>query len=245
MDKELLRIVIIATGLIIITGMLAWAFVKSKKYRDSLEDDFEDETPPKSGVAPRKAIDDEDFPGTLEEEDDRMAVASTAVSSGKTGRYHEPETEEPDAEANPEAEDSEDYDEPEPRFPAPSIIQFSVIANQDEGFNGLDLAHAFDLAGLEYGNLKIYERLDSKRLVDFGVASMQPPGTFPEHDLEDFYCPGIIFFMQPGELEDAVPVFDDFVQTAVFMAAELDGTVLDHEHRPLSEKTVEFIRRSL
>ncbi|MBL1263767.1 cell division protein ZipA C-terminal FtsZ-binding domain-containing protein [Candidatus Methylomicrobium oryzae] len=246
MDKELLRIVIIATGLIIITGMLAWAFVKSKKYRESLEEDFEDETPPKSGLASRTAMDDEDFLGTLEEDgDDRMAVAPVAVSAGKTSRYHEPEVEEPAAELNPEDEDYEDYEEPEPRFPAPSIIQFSVIANQDEGFNGLDLAHAFDIAGLEYGNLKIYERLDSKRLVDFGVASMQPPGTFPEHDLENFYCPGIIFFMQPGELEDAVPVFDDFVQTAVFMAAELDGTVLDHEHKPLSEKTVELIRRSL
>jgi cell division protein ZipA len=241
MDKELLRIVIIATGLIIITGMLVWAFVKNKQYRDSLEGDFEDETPPKSGVAPRTAIDDEDFLGALEVDDgDGGMAAAPAAPAVRTSRYQEPEVEEP-----LDDEDYEDDDEPEPRFLAPSIIQFSVVANQDEGFNGLDLAHAFDIAGLEYGNLKIYERLDAKRLVDFGVASMQPPGTFPEHDLENFYCPGIIFFMQPGELEDAVPVFDDFVQTAVFMAAELDGTVLDHEHKPLSEKTVELIRRSL
>jgi cell division protein ZipA len=243
MDKELLRIVIIATGLIIITGMLAWAFVKSKKYRDSLEGDLEDETLPKSGFASRKAIAEEDFLGALEADGEgsgAAAPASVSVSSSKTGRYQEPEVEKP-----LDGADYEDDDEPEPRFSAPSIIQFSVIANQDEGFNGLDLAHAFDIAGLEYGNLKIYERLDSKRLVDFGVASMQPPGTFPDHDLENFYCPGIIFFMQPGELEDAVSVFDGFVQTAVFMAAELDGTVLDHEHNPLSEKTVELIRRSL
>ncbi|MDD1612878.1 MAG: cell division protein ZipA C-terminal FtsZ-binding domain-containing protein, partial [Methylococcaceae bacterium] len=124
-------------------------------------------------------------------------------------------------------------------------IQFSLVSNQDEGFNGLDLAHAFEIVGLEYGNLNIYERLDSNRMVDFGVASMVPPGTFPEQDLETYYCPGIVFFMQPGELEDAVSVFDDFVQTVVFMATELDGTVLDHEHKPLSETTVELIRRSL
>jgi cell division protein ZipA len=237
MDKELLRIVIIATGLIIITGMLAWAFVKNTKYRRSL-DDFEDEAPPNAEHHQRMAIDDDDFLDTLDEEERETAEAVSAAPVSKTGRYQEPGNMD-------SADDEEEYDEPEPRFAAPSIIQFSLVANQDEGFNGLDLAHAFDIVGLEYGNLKIYERLDAKRLVDFGVASMVPPGTFPEHDLETFYCPGIIFFMQPGELEDAVSVFDDFVQTAVFMATELDGTVLDHEHKPLSEKTVELIRRSL
>jgi cell division protein ZipA len=238
MDKELLRIVIIATGLIIITGMLVWAFVKNKRYRQGLDEDFEDETPPVSGRFQRAAIGGEDFLDILEETEEGRPAVAPAASPDKPGRYQEPEIEEP-------VEDEEEDAEPEPRFAAPSIIQFSVIANQDEGFNGLDLAHAFEIIGLEYGNLKIYERLDAKRLVDFGVASMLPPGTFPEHDLESFYCPGIIFFMQPGELEDAVPVFDDFVQSAVFMASELDGTVLDHEHKPLSEKTVELIRRSL
>jgi len=51
--------------------------------------------------------------------------------------------------------------------------------------------------------------------------------------------------MQPGELDDPVAVFDDFVQTVVFVATELDGTVLDHEHKPLSERTVALIRQSL
>jgi cell division protein ZipA len=237
MDKELLRIVIIATGLIIITGMLAWAFVKNTKYRRSL-DDFEDEPQPEdTGYPQQAAIGDEDFPDMLDEEDEPVQIAS-AVPASQPARYQEPEIDDL-------VEEEEGDAEPEPRFAAPSIIQFSVVANQDEGFNGFDLAQAFDIVDLEYGNLKIYERLDSKRLVDFGVASMLPPGTFPEQDLEAYYCPGIIFFMQPGELEDAAPVFDDFVQTAVFIANELDGTVLDHEHKPLSEKTVELIRRSL
>jgi cell division protein ZipA len=237
MDKELLRIVIIATGLIIITGMLAWAYVKNTKYRRSL-DDIEDETPPRAGRRHQSpGIGDEDFLGVLDDYDDEALEIEPTASVSKPGHYQESDID--------DLMDDEDYAEPEPRFAAPSIIQFSVVANLDGGFNGLDLAQTFDIAGLEYGNLKIYERLDSKRLVDFGVASMMPPGTFPEDDLEAFYTPGIIFFMQPGELEDAASVFDDFVQTAVFAAEELDGTVLDHEHKPLSERTVELIRRSL
>ena len=240
MDKELLRIVIIATGLIIITGMLAWAFVRNTKHRRSLED-FDDEIQPATDRHAKALIDEDDFLPTFGEDEDYSEdfapATPQAAEAGKSGRYQAPAGEYQD-------DEEEDY-EPEPRFVAPSIIQFSLVANQDEGFNGLDLAHAFDIVGLEYGNLKIYERLDAKRLVDFGVASMVRPGTFPEHDLETYYCPGIVFFMQPGELDDPVSVFDDFVQTVVFMATELDGTVLDHEHQPLSEKTVDLIRRSL
>ena len=240
MDKELLRIVIIATGLIIITGMLAWAFIKNTKYRRSL-DDFDDETPSNNDIQLTGVIDDDEFFDTFDEDLEDFAPAPPLVTgeANKPGRYQIP-----DIEVTTRDDDEEDV-EPEPRFVAPSIIQFSLVSNQDEGFNGLDLAHAFEIVGLEYGNLNIYERLDSNRMVDFGVASMVPPGTFPEQDLETYYCPGIVFFMQPGELEDAVSVFDDFVQTVVFMATELDGTVLDHEHKPLSETTVELIRRSL
>jgi len=240
MDKELLRIVIIATGLIIITGMLAWAFFKSKKYRQSL-DDFDDKIPVNTERHLREPIDDDDFPDIFDEEV-AVTLASAAPQGGeasKSGRYQAPASDD-----RVEHDDEEDY-VPEPRFAAPSIIQFTLVANQEEGFNGLDLAHAFNIVGLEYGNLNIYERLDANRLVDFGVASMVKPGTFPEHDLEAYYCPGVVFFMQPGELDDPVAVFDDFVQTVVFVATELDGTVLDHEHKPLSETTVELIRRSL
>jgi cell division protein ZipA len=127
----------------------------------------------------------------------------------------------------------------------PEIIQFSLVAKAVYGFNGLDLFNAFQIVGLEYGSLKIFERLDGNRLVDFGVASMVEPGIFPETHLDDFFCPGLVFFMQPAALGDAVPVFDDFVDTIKLMAIELDGTALDHERKPLTDATIELIRQSL
>ena len=142
-------------------------------------------------------------------------------------------------------EEGEEEDEPPPRFSVPDIIQFSVVAKAEEGFNGVDLASAFQLAGLEYGSLKIYERLDPNRLVDFGVASMVAPGTFPEDNLESFFCPGIVFFMQPSQLEDAAAVFEDYMETVQLVAAELDGEICDHQRQPLTEATVELFRRSL
>ncbi|MGR9037665.1 MAG: cell division protein ZipA C-terminal FtsZ-binding domain-containing protein, partial [Gammaproteobacteria bacterium] len=138
-----------------------------------------------------------------------------------------------------------DDEEPPPRFSVPDIIQFSVVAKTEEGFNGVDLANAFRLAGLEFGTLKIYERLDPNRLVDFGVASMVSPGTFPEDNLESFYCPGIVFFMQPSQLEDASAVFEDYVETIQLVAAELEGEIRDHQRQPLTDATVQLIRQSL
>ena len=107
------------------------------------------------------------------------------------------------------------------------------------------MINAFGIAALEYGSLKIYERLDAKRLVDFGVACMVEPGTFPDSDLDSFYCLGLVFFMQPGALDDAQAVFDDFIDTIQLLAVELDGIILDHHREPLSEATIQSLRQSL
>lgn len=137
-------------------------------------------------------------------------------------------------------------DEPvEPELIMPALIEFSVVARADEGFNGLDLLDAFERAGLKYGSVKVFERIDEQRLVDFAVASMLEPGTFPEEDLEDYFCPGIVFFMQPRELDDPAAVFEDFIDTIDQLADELDGVVWDNQRQPLSDETVEKFRQCL
>ncbi|MDD1638555.1 MAG: cell division protein ZipA C-terminal FtsZ-binding domain-containing protein, partial [Methylococcaceae bacterium] len=142
-------------------------------------------------------------------------------------------------------EDEEDEIEPPQRVSVPAIIQFSLIAKADEGFNGIDLVNAFGIVGLEYGNLKIYERLDANRLVDYGVACMVEPGTFPDSNLDSFYCPGLVFFMQPAALDDAQAVFDDYIETIEILAVELDGMIMDHQRQPLTDATIQSLRQSL
>ena len=146
---------------------------------------------------------------------------------------------------NTSSDEDDDYIEPIPRVTAPAIIQFSLLSNDEEGFNGIDLANAFAIVGLEYGSLKIYERLDANRLVDYGVTSMVEPGTFPANDLETFYTPGLVFFMQPSALEDAQTIFDDFIDTINLLAIELDGYALDHHKQPFSDETLQALRNSL
>lgn len=234
MDKEILRIVIIATGMVVVIGMLIWAYLKDKNAQEEMdfydddELDYADESLETDSL--RDIRDDFDF----------APVGATKSSAGhdKSDRYY-------DEDDDDYYQQDDDDVEPQPRAAAPAIIQFSIITKADEDFNGADLVEAFKMVGLEYGSLKIFERLDENRLVDFGVACIVEPGTFPDKDLDQFYCPGIVFFMQPEALDNAQAVFDDYIETINLLAAKLDGVILDHRRQPLTEATIQAIRQSL
>jgi len=234
MDKEILRIVIIATGMVVVIGMLVWAYIKDKKAREDLEfyDDDSDES-----LAADASVDTEDD----------FDIIPLGAAKGNIGGHqaHDKADRYYDEDEDEDYYEQDDDVEPPPRAAAPAIIQFSIITKADEDFNGADLVEAFKMVGLEYGSLKIFERLDANRLVDFGVACIVEPGTFPDKDLENFYCPGIVFFMQPEALDDAPAVFDDYIETINLLAEKLDGVVLDHRRQPLTDATVQSIRQSL
>ena len=226
MDKEILRIVIIATGLIIVIAMLTWGYLKDKKSQRDM--DFDDDREiQKSRNDSENSDDDED--------EEYIEPLGSAIANPPESYYSTDEDDEEDDDSTPV----------QPRLITPDIIQFCLAARATEGFNGLDLIRAFRIAGLKYGNLKIFERIDANQLVDFGVACMVEPGTFPSSNLENFYCPGIVFFMQPNALDDALPVFDDYVETIRMLAIELEGDIWDHQRHPLTEATVKAIRHSL
>ena len=228
MDKEILRIVIIATGMLVVLGMLAWAYIKDKRAQEDME--FYDDDDAEEPLEVTALIDD-DFDITP------LGAVGAAQVHEKSDRYYDEEEDDYYA--------PDDEVEPPPRAAVPAIIQFSIITKGDEDFNGADLVEAFEMVGLEYGSLKIFERLDENRLVDYGVACIIEPGTFPEKDLDQFHCPGIVFFMQPEALDDARAVFEDYIETIALLAKKLDGVILDHRRQHLTEATVEAIRRSL
>lgn len=224
MDKEILRIVIIATGLIIVIVMLTWGYLKDRKSQRDM--DFDDE----ADVHNMRTE-----PTISTADDEYIEPLGSAIMNPSESYYSADENDEED----------DDFAPLPTRIATPPIIQFCLVAKSEEGFNGLDLIRAFRIAGLKYGSLKIFERLDANQLVDFGVACMVEPGTFPNGHLDTFYCPGIVFFMQPDALDDALAVFDDYVETIRMLAIELDGEIWDHQRQALTEATVQAIRQSL
>jgi cell division protein ZipA len=235
MDKEILRIVIIATGLIIVVAMLTWGYLKDKKSHHALDFD-EDATDVVEAQQPEPKTPSEIITinnHNYDEEEEYIAPLGSALLT-PADKYYSAD------------EDDEEEEIPAPlRVTTPSIIQFCLVSKAAEGFNGLDLMRGFRIAGLKYGSLKIFERLDNNQLVDFGVACMVEPGTFPSNNLDTFFCPGIVFFMQPDALDDAAAVFDDYVETIRMLAIELDGDIWDHQRKPLTDVTVRAIRQSL
>ncbi|MGR9044950.1 MAG: cell division protein ZipA C-terminal FtsZ-binding domain-containing protein [Gammaproteobacteria bacterium] len=238
MDKEILRIVIIATGLIVIIGMILWSFAKSRKSRRQIH--FYGKNKTLNNIDPSLALHPENdefeiVPLGTALDDDEIKVKHYQRSADN--RDTDDELTENDWQSQPAPSTAKER--------MPVLIQFSLVAIEDEGFNGVDLIEAFNNVGLEYGSLKIFERIDANRLVDFGVASMVEPGTFPETDLDNFNCPGIVFFMQPREVDDPVSVFDDFIETIEALAQELGGVIWDHQRQPLTQQTIETIRNNL
>jgi cell division protein ZipA len=51
--------------------------------------------------------------------------------------------------------------------------------------------------------------------------------------------------MQPTALDDAQLVFDDFIETIQLLAIELDGIILDHHRKDLTEATLQSLRQCL
>lgn len=218
MDKELLRLVIGLIGLLAMIVIVIWHFIKSfRNNREALD-----------SVADYDEGDDFDL-----EEDDEFAVLPVdfADEVDEIDRPTLKNTAKP-APVVPKA----------PRYDLPGLIEFSIVARADEGFNGEDLFEAFEAVGLRYGSVKVFERIDSQRMVDFAVASMAEPGTFPTNNLDEFFCPGIVFFMQPRELDNPAAVFEDFIDTIQVLAERLDGVAWDNQRQPLTLDTIEQFR---
>lgn len=248
MDKELLRIAIIATGLIVMVAMIVSAYLKNKQAEEDEFDEYEDEFD-------EDAYDDDEF------EDETIKKPSLAQSlknaySQKMQQIqqrqktvpvvHDDDDDETEMQLEP-LHDEAHHDEKHQQSAqaAPSILQFSVITKGQDDFNVADVFHVLESLGLEYGSMKVFERVDEHRFVHFGVASMVEPGTFPDTDLENHYCPGVVFFMQFDDLENPREVFDDYVSTAMLFADAMDGVVLDHRRQPLTDAMVNAIRAAM
>ncbi|MEQ1637217.1 MAG: cell division protein ZipA C-terminal FtsZ-binding domain-containing protein [Methylococcales bacterium] len=258
MDKELLRIVIIATGLMIIMGMLLWGYFKSQRSEENSNFFRDVRNTVKSKLANKTTETDTeaDYPkfryessleGDFDDfEDELKAAAKPAVDSTQQARSVEDAKPKPtQAQPSGVGKKLEGTDKAAAKQHLPRLIQFSIVAKTEQGFNGADLDSFFNAVGLQYGSVKIYERLDMERRVDFCVASMINPGTFPDTNLEAFFTPGITFFMQPQELPEPVIVFDDLMRTINLLAMELDGDVWDATRNLLTESALKTIRKSL
>lgn len=228
MDKELLRFVIILIGLLVMIGMLLWHFFKGMREKRMADDYFDD-------VEYEQSLDGYE----VEELEDDYGMFSSGGDVDGDGMLSDDDILPVSKEA------TRAQPKPASKTALPALIEFSLVARADEGFNGAELFDACERSGLKYGSVKVFERVDKNRMVDFAVASMIDPGTFPDNGRDEFYCPGVVFYMQPREVDNPLRVFDDFMDTIDTLAVELDGVVWDNQRQPLTAETIAQFRQML
>lgn len=271
MDKELLRLVIIVSGVVVFLGMLLLSVFQSRKSR--IRNLHYGKKNPLDNIDESLIVNlsEDDFDiiplGSAREED----ADQITIKKADNERIQWSDRDDADQPLFEDFEEFEDFDirdgatelqESEKQTKQsdvnsqtagpksnqttmPDLIQFSLVAIDDAGFNGAEIATALKEAGLVYGNMKIFERLDDNRQVDFGVASMVNPGTFPEQDLHLFSCPGVVFFMQPKLVDDPLAVFNDLISLVFLLSRQLRGELWDAQRQPLTEETIKSVRQSL
>jgi len=128
------------------------------------------------------------------------------------------------------------------------LIVLSVMAPSGHPFRGSALRAAFERAGLEFGEMDIYHRLtlvSGRRLPVFSVASAVKPGTFDPGAMENFSTPGLSLFLQLPAPVGGVEAFDDLINTAERLAAELGGVLRDREHHALNHQMLMQVRQQI
>jgi cell division protein ZipA len=134
--------------------------------------------------------------------------------------------------------------------PTPSepdlIVSLTLMARDQQKFNGSELHKVLQAAGLELAEFDIYHFRDADAEGDaravFSVANIVKPGTFDVKKLHDLTTSGLAMFMQiPGPMT-ASEAFDAMLEKAQFIALHLQGIVGDEQRTPLNPQRMRSLR---
>ena len=256
MDKDLLRIVIIVVGIVLILGMILWGRLRGGSSRNEIN--FYDDKNPLENIDPKLVVhtDDDDFDivplSTRENNAYQVTTRSNPEYKQKVSADDEEFGLDLDLDLDLDLGLKLDQEVSIDKIPGtvglkkqlPALIQLSIVA-QTGDFTGTQIKDACEKVGLVYGTVKVFERLDILGRVDYAVASMLEPGIFPDDNWKTYHSPGITFFIQPKEVDDAAAVFDEMINTIGQLSALLKGNVLDQHKQLLTQAALHKIEANL
>lgn len=129
------------------------------------------------------------------------------------------------------------------------IIALYVLPEGQEGFRGPDIFTVLQDQGLQYGDMKIFHHygvgeVKLKKSL-FSVANIFEPGTFDNERMENFWSPGLVFFMQlPGPFGGRV-TFELMLNVGQRVAEGLEGVLVDDQHYILVPETITTLRERI
>lgn len=124
------------------------------------------------------------------------------------------------------------------------VIAFTVMAQEAHKFVGADLKSVLDRLNLSFGEMNIYHRMTAgpHKQSLFSIANIIEPGTFDPKDSVSMTTPGVVIFAKlPGPV-NGLTLFDDVLETAQYLAEQLDGVLCDEARNPVTPNTLEAMR---
>ena len=268
MDSYILRLILLALGVILVVGIYFWdrynriarRFPKIKAQRETpvVEpeeklSDVESFTSSPSDEGPSFTIEDDvsDKEVSLDLDDELPQGESVGepvvlqewdqVKSSDEAQFSL------DLEFNAHGES--DYLQMDPALldEVPrKIIQLN-IQSRDKPFSAADIQRATKEVEMVFGDMDIYHREldDGSGQVLFSMASLVEPGTFPKGKDDKFATPGLSLFTQLPGVRDGLAIYSDMLFTAERLAASLDAVLQDETHSVLTKQSIEHTREGI
>ncbi|MFN9965845.1 MAG: cell division protein ZipA, partial [Lysobacteraceae bacterium] len=128
------------------------------------------------------------------------------------------------------------------------IVTLYLAARAGESLHGPDIVVACEKAGLAFGHMDIFHRLDDQhpeRGPIFSLANLVKPGSFDMARLGEIRTPGVSLFMTlPGPLP-ALDAWETLLPAAQRMAELLDAVLLDEERNALGRQRIAHLREEM
>jgi cell division protein ZipA len=120
------------------------------------------------------------------------------------------------------------------------------MAPVDRPYSGPDLLVAIQGASMIYGEMHIFHHfVKGYRRSVFSMANIIEPGTFNPPVMDDFFSPGLTFFMRlPGQLKGP-QALDQMLKSIQHLATELGGQLCDQHRCPLDKQAIAMLRHDV
>ncbi|HEX2595839.1 MAG TPA: cell division protein ZipA [Luteimonas sp.] len=128
------------------------------------------------------------------------------------------------------------------------IVTLYIAARAGEKLKGPDIVVAAEKAGMVYGHMNVFHRLDEghpERGPVFSVANIMKPGSFDMATIQSLETPAIAFFLTLPAPVPALDAWETMLPTAERMAELLNGVLLDESRNALGRQRVQHLRDEL
>ena len=237
-----LRWILLGLGAVLIVAVYFWGRHQkqsSVSINDTLPEApsfsaMEDDDRWVDGVSPVRVVikDDADDAPVV------FAGASSAISDEDKNADRDASTDKPDICETQKNDSSKTSDQ----AVIDDVVSLFLVVAKDEVIKGEQIYSACLGNNLQYGEMKIFHRINDEGETVFSLSDMMKPGWFDLEQINHHSTRGVSLFAQLSMVSDPVGVLDDMLLCAHSVATLLGAQLCGQDRMLLNESTVKLMR---